>query len=372
MQIKNIDFKRCNNLNNWVDFINSLPPHEYEDSEYDWKNNRVYIYAGENSTTLRGVILLRKKHGKYDGLIIRQELKVFLNRQCIDVKFTEINENKISLIATECHCIIVNSNKNLIPCFCGNSSTEPLAKKLKVVSHYTRANSAIKILTDNIFVGKSLSRYKSEADFVPNENSRRLYFICCFSSNLAPNDLMWDRFADKHKGCKIDFLFKHTLADAFPLNIPVKCKDKHGKQYVISSGFSHADGTLPNVFFTVHYSMAQYTNDLSNKTVLQVYDNGCFDDFTISPYVGRNILSKFEYQNEVRILLQLDSFNRTKIPFIQNIQIPFSTAEIDKIILTIGKNATDSTRNRINNAVGNSPIITIRDERNTMPYLDGR
>ena len=367
MQIKDVDLQKCNELTRWVDVIHEQVPPDY--TSHTWKHSRVYAYQGEDPTTMCGFILLRERHGPYDGTIIKQDLKTFLNRCCIDIVFTEICEDKISFIATERNNIIVDSNKTLIPFFCGDPSTEPQAKKLTEVSHYTEATSAIKILTDNIFIGKSLSRYKSEMDFVTNENSRRLDFISCFSTNLTPDGLMWERFADKHRGCKIDFVFKHTLADAFPLNCPVKYKDEHGTQYEISSGFNHVDGTLPHVFFTVHYSMAQYTDDLSNKATIQVYDNGSVEDFTISPYVGKNISSSFEYQNEVRIILQLNSFYREEIPFIQKIEIPFSIDQIDRIVLTIGKNATDSMRRRIKEELGNSHIITIQNEGETLCHI---
>lgn len=368
MQIKDIDFQKCDNLVSWIDFINSAPS-ECDSSEFDWKHSRVYIYGGDDTATIYGMIFLRKKHGKYDGLIIKQELRTFLDRMCIDVQFTEIDDNKISLTANERHNIIVDSNKTLVPFFCGEPSTEPQAKRIKEVSHYTEANNAIKILQDNIFIGKSLSRYKSEMSFVSSENSRRLYFISCFSTNLESDDSMWERFADKHSGCKIDLVFKRTFADAFPLNYPVKCTDEQGNQHEISSGFNHADGTLPHVFFTTHYSMAQYTDDLSNKATLQVYNSGNVDDFTISPYVGRNVSKSFEYQKEVRILLQLNSFYREEIPFIQKIEIPFSIDQVDRIVLTIGKNATDSMRRRIKEELGDSHIITIQNEGDTLCHI---
>ncbi len=352
--------QKCNELTRWVDVIHEQVPPNY--TSHAWKHSRVYAYRGEDPTTMCGFILLRERHGPYDGTIIKQDLKTFLNRCCIDIVFTEIREDKISFIATERNNVIVDSNKTLIPFFCGDPSTEPQAKKLTEVSHYTEATSAIKILTDNIFIGKSLSRYKSEMDFVTNENSRRLDFISCFSTNLTPDGLMWERFADKHRGCKIDFVFKHTLADAFPLNCPVKCKDEHGTQYEISSSFNHVDGTLPHVFFTVHYSLAQYTSDLSNKAILHVCDSGQVEDFTISPYVGRSVNNSFEYQNEVRILLQLNSFYRSEIPHIQKVELPFDLSEIEKIVLTIGKNATDLARQKIENEFGGSPLIMIENE----------
>lgn len=369
MQIKDIDFKKCDGLSNWVDFIDSLPPSDREIGDCDWKHSRVYVYEGDKPATLGGMVYLRKRHGNYDGMIIRQELKSFLDRRCIDVQFTEIGDNRISLIAGERHCIIVDSNKDLIPFFCGEPSTEPQAKNLKTVSHYTEATSAIKILTNNIFIAKSLSRYKSEKEFVDSENSRRLCFISCFSTNLAPDDMMWERFADKHRGCKLDFVFKKTFADAFPLISPIKGRDAHEKQYEISSCFHVVEGTIPDVFFTTHYSLAEYTDDLSNRATLQVYDNGSVEDFTIAPYVGRNISRSFEYQNEVRILLRLNSFYREEIPFIQKIEVPFSIDQIDRIVLTIGKNATDSTRRRIEEMLGNSPIIAIQDEGETPCHI---
>ena len=369
MQIKDVDFKKCDGLSNWVDFIYSRPPSDYEIGDCDWKRSRVYIYKGDTPATLGGMIYLWKRHGKYDGMIIRQELKSFLDRRCIDVQFTEIGNDRIALIAGERHCIIVDSNKDLIPFFCGEPSTEPQAKNLKYVSHYTEASSAIKILTHNIFIAKTLSRYKSEKEFVASENSRRLCFISCFSTNLAPDDMMWERFADQHRGCKLDFIFKNTFADAFPLIAPVKGRDEYGKQYEISSCFHIAEGTIPNVFFTTHYSLAEYTDDLSNKATLQVYDNGSVEDFTIAPYVGRNVSRGFEYQNEVRILLRLNSFYREEIPFIQKIEIPFSIAQVERIVLTIGKNATDSMRHRIEETLGNSQIISIQNEGENLYHI---
>lgn len=194
-----------------------------------------------------------------------------------------------------------------------------------------------------------------------------LYY--CFSTNLAPDDMMWERFADKHRGCKLDFVFKKTFADAFPLISPIKGRDAHEKQYEISSCFHVVEGTIPNVFFTTHYSLAEYTDDLSNRATLQVYDNGSVEDFTIAPYVGRNISKSFEYQNEVRVLLRLNSFYREEIPFIQKIEVPFSIDQIDRIVLTIGKNATDSTRRRIKEELGDSHIITIQNEGETLCHI---
>lgn len=362
MQIKGIDFEKCESLYSWVDFINSQPSVHCMNSDRDWEHNRIYIYEGECPMTLYGMILLRKQHGKYDGPIIQQELKNFFNRQCIHVQFTEVDANKLSLIAVERHEIVVDSNKTLVPFFWGKSSMESQAKELKAVSHYTEATNAIKILTKNIFIGKSLSRYKSEIDFVANENSRRLYFICCFSTKLMSDDLMWKNFADKHRGCKIDFVFKHTFADAFPLNGLIKCQDEQGNQYEIPSGFNRIEGSTFPVFFTTHYSMVQYTADRSNKATLQVYDNGGVEDFTISSYVGKDILKNFEYQHEARILLRLNSFHQQIIPFIQKVEIPFLPDEIEQIVLTIGRDATDKTQSRIIDALGNSHNITIKYE----------
>ena len=362
MQIKGIDFKTCDSLNNWVDFFRSPPPSDCINGDCDWKHSRIYVYENEDIGSLHGMIILRKRHGEFDGMIIKQELKTFLDRRCIDVQYNEIGERQISFTAVERHCIVVDSHKTLVPCFYGDPSTEPQAKKLKAVSHYTEANKAIKILTNSTFIGKSLSRYNSEGAFVANENSRRLCFISCFSTNLEPEETMWEKFADEHKGCKLDFIFKRTLADAFPLKKAINCEDEQGQPYEISFEFNHVEGTLPHVFFTSHYSLAQYTADLSNKATLQVFDSGSVEDFTISPYVGRNVSSGFEYQSEVRILLQLNSFYREEIPFIQKVEIPFETTEIEQIVLTIGKNATSSARRRIEDSFGNSRLITIQSE----------
>lgn len=176
---------------------------------------------------------------------------------------------------------------------------------------------------------------------------------------------MWTKFADKHKGCKLDFIFKRTLADAFPLDTTIRCIDAGGSSYKISFGSArsaYAEDTLPNVFFTVHFSLAQYTSDLSNKAILQVCDSGQVEDFTISPYVGRSVKDSFEYQNEVRILLQLNSFHRSEIPYIQKVELPFDPSEMEKIVLTIGKNATDPARQKIENEFGGSPLIMIENE----------
>ena len=258
--------------------------------------------------------------------------------------------------------IIVNSEKTLVPFFCGEPNTEPQAKSLKAVSHYTEVNNAIKILKNNVFIGKSLSRYCSESVFVPTENSRRLYFVSCFSTNLKSEETMWTKFADKHKGCKLDFIFKRTLADAFPLNTTIRCIDAGGNSHEISFGSAHVGDTLPDVFFTVHYSLAQYTSELSNKAILQVCDSGQLEDFTISPYVGRSVKDSFEYQNEVRILLQLNSFRQSEIPYIQKVELPFEPSEIKEIVLTIGKNVTDSARRKIENEFGGAPLIIIENE----------
>lgn len=258
--------------------------------------------------------------------------------------------------------IIVDSNKTVVPFFWGEPDTEPQAKGLKAVSHYTEINKAIQILKNHVFWAKSLSRYSSESVFVANENSRRLYFVSCFSADLKSTETMWERFANNHKGCKLNFIFKRTLADAFPLGHIIRGVDIDGNLHKVSFGFNHSEGTLPHVFFTVHYSLARYTSDLSNKAILQVCDSGQVEDFTISPYVGRSVKDSFEYQNEVRILLQLNSFHRSEIPYIQKVELPFDPSEMEKIVLTIGKNATDPARQKIENEFGGSPLIMIENE----------
>ena len=107
--------------------------------------------------------------------------------------------------------ICVDSNTDIFPYFCGKPSTENQARALKAVAHYTTSKGAIKILSEGTVLGKSLSRYQSEAMFSLNANTRKTMFITCFTSKLVSEESMWQAFGDEHKGCKIDFYFKNSF-----------------------------------------------------------------------------------------------------------------------------------------------------------------
>lgn len=243
--------------------------------------------------------------------------------------------------------IIVDSNTDLFPFFCGKPSTEHEARALKAVGHYTTSKGAIEILSESKILGKSLSRYKSESIFSLNENTRKRMFITCFTSALNSEESMWQAFADAHKGCKIDFFFKNSFYDAFLCTDPIAAFDADGNEYKVAMRIIDAPGVLKHVCFTQHFSLVEYTTDLSNKTDFPIMIDGAEKNFTIAPYVGKSIQARFEYQNEARISMYLGAVDCTEIPFIQKIKIPFTLEEIENIVVTMGSCISDYKKKKL-------------------------
>lgn len=360
MKIKEIDFDKCDTLKGLISFeTTDTMPQKIPFDDRNWTRSKCFTYIDWVNQALHGLVVLKNGHGEYDERFIRQELPGFLNKYGVDVEFKESKKDQIAFVAVEQDGIVVDDGKTLIPIdyAFGRAEPEQQARQLKAISHYTDISSTRSILESRAFIAKSLSRYGSEKRFVENENSRRLVFIACFTKNLESNERMWKQFADDHRGCKIDIIFKNSFAKAFPLEQMIVCKCDNGERFLLPPSHLRGKGTNPHVYFTVHFSQPEYEEDATEATTLSICENGCRSDFTVLQCTGKSVLPRFEYQDEVRLLLNLHSCERTRIPYIQKVNVPFEISEIEKIVVTVGQNATEQARERIKSLCANSPKI---------------
>lgn len=307
------------------------------------------LYYSQSGEEINGCIVLAVKHGVHDMNYFKQELNRYSTSNCFIFKIIYGNNSMLLFSLTPRNSIIVDTNAELIPL--GNDLDKYDAKKLKSVSHYTTVKSAIEILSSEMFMAKSLSRYTSERSFALSENSRRLHFITCFSFNQDNKNDMWAKFADKYKGCKMDLFFKKSILEAFRLNKPLKCYTLNGEIYYIphvagmkDSGFGSS--YLNRVYVSEYFYKTKYNAEFSNKSNLTCYDPSMgITNFTIVGETGSYVQSKYEFQEEVRIILMLHAPSKIEIPFLTKVELPFSFECVDSMVVTLGKNI--STQNEI-------------------------
>lgn len=317
------------------------------------------LYYSESGGHIEGFIVLGLRHGICDMSYFKQELKLYGESACFT--FEIINESQLQLLfcLTPRNSIVVDTNAELIPFgnVLGNGIDIYDAKKLKSVSHYTTVKSVIKILSNGIFIAKSLSRYTSEKSFYLSENSRRLIFITCFSCNHDNQDDMWRKFADNYKGCKIDLFFSESILEAFKLIKPLKCYTSNGELHYIPGGIKKKGNELESscsamVHFSEYFYKAKYTPEFSNKSNLICYDpSQGITNFTIVGETGSYVQSKYKFQDEVRIMLMLHSIIRNEIPFITKVELPFCFDYVNRIVITLGKNISLRNEMKLSNLI---------------------
>lgn len=365
MEINETDLLECGELKNYLDFIMvDTMPEDIPLEDRKWFRSKAYIRVDQNARTLYGVILMKANFGKYDEAYFRQELSRFFEDGEISIEFEEKKNNQIAFTVTNPDGIVVDDGRTLIPLFKSHLDTGVEAAQLKAVSHYTEIPKAEKILESGLFLAKSLYRYQSEKKFIANENSRKLLFDVCFTKNLENNEKMWECFAKDHRGCKVDFIFKHSLEKAFPSNRTLKCRDDFQKEYKISPTFSLEEDTLP-CGYKVRFAFPEYVDSASESVTPMIYEDGRYWPYSVLQHAGRSISPNYKYQDEVRLLISLHSPERVTIPFIQTIEVPFESSEIEKIVVTVGENASRSAKQKIVALCANSSIYWYRNESET-------
>ncbi len=230
----------------------------------------------------------------------------------------------------------VDSNYQLIP-YWGNATNEETICNLKEITHFTKSiSSAISIIKGQQIRAKVLDAYNTEKGFCPDDNHRKCVFVSCFTEFVKDyREKLWD-FADKHKGCKIDFTFNRALKQGFPLNNTVVIETALGKQFFVD----RLPKMVGDIAFVPHYSSQAYEDKVSNKSVISV--KGEKHSFVDTRAVGHYVQSKFQYQAEIRISLHLLASSETIIPEMRYAYIPIDFSEIEEITVIYGCNANRS------------------------------
>lgn len=253
--------------------------------------------------------------------------------------------------------MIVDSTHQLVPYPC-DKSDEQRVLNLKMITHYTKkVTDAVSIIEGRSIRAKVLNAYSSEHDFCPDENHRNCEFIASFTSyseEYSPE--MWT-FARENKGCKIDFMFKTSLAKGFPLKQPITVSTERGTITIASTPVSY-----PNVSYRPYYSTQQYEKEPHNTSILKV--NGDPTPFAVTQRIGRSVKSIYKYQSEIRIRLMLQAALPTEIPTISYLPIPIDFSEIERINIIVGRKANPNDTTKLYALQSQFPQVHIFEEEN--------
>ena len=269
------------------------------------KRAALYFQCQKEQTKYCGLLVLGLYRTKYDLSFFKQRLEIAFERACFRIiKWEEDeSEGKLYFEIEERQSIIVNGANTLISLEHVFNDGLNTAKDLKEVSHYTTIKAAVAILEKQEIQAKSLSRYKSEAGFSINENSRRLAFFTSFSRNTSISEEMWRRFGDKHRGCKIDFCFSHSFWRTFAPSQALRALDENGIEYEISTNRGLTNALyVPGVWIKTLFVCIGYSPIIKNNSTLEIQETGpC--DFTIIENIGKWVSKKYDYQDEARIVM---------------------------------------------------------------------
>lgn len=326
-------------ISNLTEYIETKEIAEIDCSVTNCLRTTLYYHYDYSKNLYCGLLVLGERHSQYDMQFYRQNLYLAFERFCIQVVNWQENPDRFYFELTERNSIIVDASKTLISFEAVFNRGEDFAKEIKSVTHYTGIRAAREILTSQSFFAKSLSSYLTESAFSFNENSRRLAFLVSLSRTNSPNEGMWQRFGKEHRGCKIDIVFKHSIVDTFRPIHPFRSYDKDNKEYLIATEkHINSQGCIPNVWLNPYFHIVEYTEELYNNSVMEIVEKGKHD-YTIVDDIGKWVDSRFQFQDEVRILLLLWSGEKTEIPFIKKIKVPFLTDTIERVHVTIGNRA---------------------------------
>lgn len=344
MKILEFDFRSLSEIAEYADIIqvgnisSSFPAQN---------KTTLYYHIQEESSKCFGLLVLGLRHSKHDLSYFEEKLCLAFDRACFERIQWNKNKDGLYFEIVERRTILVNGANTLISFEHVFNDGSDTAKNIKAVSHYTTTKAAEKIISNQMIKAKSLSRYNSEAGFSYNENSRRLAFYTSFSQNTISSEEMWNRFGDKHGGCKIVFCFSHSFWNAFFPTQPLQAYDQDENEYFISTkrGFANPR-CIPDVWTETHFCYAEYSSVPKNNSALEIHETWP-QDFTIVDNIGRWVWSKYDYQQEVRIVLLLSSTKEVEIPFIKEIFLPFRINQMEKVIVTIGNRAKKRQRENI-------------------------